>query len=548
LPLRSCPFRRILSGALLGCLTGLVVGTAELPAQPAPAPVTPAQPKPKVKVPDVSDDALFAGIVPKIELLITPENIDKLNRDPRNFVECTIKEHGGATLEKCSVKLKGSAGSFRPITDPRPGFSIRTDKVKKHQEFRGVGKFQLNNFAQDGTMLCEQIAGEIARKAFVPASRCTHAYVLLNGRELGTYLLKEGFNEEFLRYFFKDTSGHLYDGGFVSEINPNMECDRGDPNDKTRLNELIGAFSDPNPESRLKRMEKVLDIDAHFRHIFVETVVRHWDGYTNNRNNYRIYEDPSNGKFYFILHGMDQTWQGGDYVFRPYNSAVFNALWSDKGMRERFRNQAILVWEKGLKSTDWGRRTEQVAADLKNKLKPYNKGESDAFDGRGREAASRIRSRMDIVKAQMEDAQKLRIPGGKVNLAKYQWGGSSDKGDTGEGAYAGKDCLGFKVGPQGGGDFRLQLSLSPGRYRFEGKFQFKGVKAGEGEAKGVRLRISGAPLDPKNPPAVGDSSTWKSFYHDFVVTDAEPTLVAELRGAAGDAWVERASLTLTRLP
>ena len=92
------------------------------------------------------------------------------------------------------------------------------------------------------------------------------------------------------------------------------------------------------------------------------------------------------------------------------------------------------------------------------------------------------------------------------------------------------------------------MSLSPGRYRLEGKFQYKGVKAGEGEAKGVRLRVSGAAVDPKNPPAVGDSSTWKSFYHDFVVTDADPTLVAELRGAAGDAWVERASLTLTRLP
>lgn len=520
------------------------MGSAELQAQPAPG--APVQPKPKA--PDLPNDALFAGFVPKIELLISPANIDKLNRDPRNFVECSIKEHGGVTLDKCSVKLKGSAGSFRPITDPRPGFSVRTDKVKKQQEFRGVGKFQLNNFAQDGTMICEQIAGELARKAFVPASRCTHAYLLLNGRVLGTYLLKEGFNEEFLKYFFKDTNGHLYDGGFVSEINPNMECDRGDPNDKSRLNELVGAFSDPNPESRLKRMEKVLDVDAHFRYLFVETILHHWDGYSNNRNNYRIYEDPSNGKFYFILHGMDQTWQGGEYVFRGYNSAVFNALWSDKAMRERFRNQAFLVWEKAIKPTDWVRRTEQVAADLKNKLKPYDKGESDAFDGRGREAANRIRSRMDIVKAQMEDAQKLRAPGGKVNLAKYRWSGSSDKGDTGEGAYAGKDCLGFKVGPQGGGDFRLQLSLSPGRYRFEGKFQFKGVKAGEGEAKGVRLRVSGAAVDPKNPPAVGDSSTWKSFYHDFVVTDADPTLVAELRGAAGDAWVERASLTLTRLP
>ena len=37
----------------------------------------------------------------------------------------------------------------------------------------------------------------------------------------------------------------------------------------------------------------------------------------------------------------------------------------------------------------------------------------------------------------------------------------------------------LKVGPNGGGDFRLQLSVSPGRYRLEGKIQYKGVKAGD---------------------------------------------------------------------
>ena len=542
----------LLAGGLLGCLTLLPQLQAQTAPDTPPAGAPPAgaaTPKPpKPKFPDVSDDALFAGFVPKIELIISPENIDRLAKDPRNFVECSIKEFGGVTLDKCSVKLKGSAGSFRQINDPRPGFSLRTDKVKKGQEFRGVGKFQLNNFAQDGTMLHEQLAGELARKAFVPASRCTHAYVLMNGKVLGTYLLKEGFNEEFLKYFFKDTRGHLYDGGFVSEVNPNTECDRGNPNDKARLLELIAACNEPKPDVRLARLDKVLDIDAHFRHIFVETVLTHWDGYSFNRNNYRFYEDPASGRFHFILHGMDQTW--GDtrwYVFRQPNSMVANALWSDKAMRERFRAQCFLVWEKAIKPVDWPRRAEQVAGELKSKLRAYDKAESAAFEGRGRDAANQIRARLDGVKAQMEDALRLRNPGGKATLGKYAWGPSSDKGDTQEASFGGRDCLALKVGPNGGGDFRLQLALSPGRYRLEGKIQYKAVKAGDGEAKGLRLRTSGAPADPKNPPAVGDG-TWKSFAHEFTVADAEPILVAELRGAAGEAWVDRNSLTLTRLP
>jgi hypothetical protein len=370
----------------------------------------------------------------------------------------------------------------------------------------------------------------------------------MNGKVLGTYLLKEGFNDEFLKYFFKDTRGHLYDGGFVSEVNPNTECDRGNPNDKTRLLELIGACNEPKPELRLPRLDKVLDIDAYFRYVFVESVLTHWDGYSFNRNNYRFYEDPTTGKFHFILHGMDQTW--GDprwYVFRQPNAMVSNALWSDKAMRERFRAQCFLVWEKAIRPVDWPRRAEQVAADLKSKIRTFDKADAAAFDNRGREAASHIRSRLDAVKAQMEDALKLRTPGGKMTLGKYAWSPSSDKGDTVEGAYANRDCLILKVGPNGGGDFRLQLAVSPGRYRLEGKIQYKGVKAGEGDAKGLRLRTSGAVPDPKNPATVGDG-TWKSFAHEFTVTDADPVLIAELRGTGGEAGVDRSSLTLTRLP
>jgi hypothetical protein len=64
-----------------------------------------------------------------------------------------------------------------------------------------------------------------------------------DNKVLGTYVLKEGFNAEFLKYFFKDTHGHLYDGGFVSEINPNMEVDKGNPNEKARLLGMLAAVA-----------------------------------------------------------------------------------------------------------------------------------------------------------------------------------------------------------------------------------------------------------------------------------------------------------------
>ncbi len=532
---------------------------AALPAQTTPtAPATPVIGAPDVpaapvlpKAPDLPDDALFAGLVPRLTLVIPPESMAALAKDPRSFVKFTLKETNGQTLESCQIKLKGSAGSFRQINDDRPGFSIRTDKVKKDQEFRGCAKFQLNNCAQDGTLLHEQLAGEMARRAGIVASRCTHAYVTLNNKTLGTYVLKEGFNGEFLRYFFKNTSGHLYDGGFLNEINPNLEVDKGDPAEKSRLLEFCGALGEPNPAKRLERLDKILDIDAYFRYLAMEQVLCHWDGYSFNQNNYRVYEDPGAGKFYFILHGMDQVFAQDArwYIFKPPAKAVPNALLADKAMRERARAQFFGVYEKVLRPIDWPRRALEVAADLKVKLKPIDPEEAKRFDQRGKDAAGQIKARLDNVKAQVEDAYRLRAPGGKavLGMANYGWVGPTDKGSAKEVAYAGKDCLYLKLGVEKGADWRLPLSLSPGRYRLEAKLQWKGIKPAGDAAKGGRLRVFGSSTDAKSTPLIGDSP-WKPLSVDFIVGDNDPTLAVELRAEAGELWVDRGSVTVTRLP
>lgn len=82
------PLPGLLAGSLLGCLVFLATAHAQT------APTTPAAPAtpPKPKAPDLPNDALFAGFVPKLELLISPENIDKLAKDPRNFVECSDRK------------------------------------------------------------------------------------------------------------------------------------------------------------------------------------------------------------------------------------------------------------------------------------------------------------------------------------------------------------------------------------------------------------------------------------------------------------------------
>lgn len=493
-------------------------------------------------------DPLFGGALPRIELRITPEGIAKLQKEPREYVPLTLQESGSPALERCSVKLKGSAGSFRQINEERPGFSIRTNKKNKNQAFRGLVKFQLNNGAQDGTLLHELIAGEMARRCAVPASRCAHAYVTLNGKVLGTYVLKEGFNTAFLGAFFKDTSGHLYDGGFCNELNPGLEVDQGDPDEKARLTELLGAIKEPNPALRLQRLERITDLDAYLRHVALESVLCHWDGYSFNHNNYRLYEEPTLGKFYFILHGMDQVF--GDnrwYVFRAPASDLPRVLWESKAVRERYRAQFFNVYEKGLRPVDWPKHALELAAAAKAKLQPVDAAEAARFDQRGQEAANQIRDRMENIRRQVEDAYQLRTIGGSAQVGsfRYAWNWSTDKGDCAEEAHEGRDCLRIRIGAEKGGDYRLPLSLGAGRYRLTGQVKTADVRPGPDErTAGARARVSGV----SGVPALTGTAAWRPYSFEFSVAETEPVLVLELRGAAGTAWFDRNSMLLTRIP
>ena len=96
--------------------------------------------------------------------------------------------------------------------------TLNFDKNAKGQRFHGLSKLSLNNSVQDPTLISEQFSREMFLKAGIATPRASHAVVELNGRDLGVYVLVEGFNKQFLRRHFKNAEGHLYDGGFLKDV------------------------------------------------------------------------------------------------------------------------------------------------------------------------------------------------------------------------------------------------------------------------------------------------------------------------------------------
>lgn len=292
--------------AVLYALAAVATG-AETPAgKPGPGP-----------------DDLFRYI-PRFELQLSNEDRNSLRFEPRTYVRMQIREASN-TYTNVAVKVKGSRGSSRSIdgrfNDNKPALTLNFDKFTKDQEFFGLDKIHLNNSVQDETYLNEFVASRLFLAAGVPTARATHALVKLNDTDLGLYVLKEGYDKRFLKKHFGDNDGNLYDGGFLNDIDDWLEKDSGDgPNDWSDLKQLLKAVNQSDLDERLAETEKILDVDKFLTFTALEMLTCHWDGYSHNRNNYRLYHNPTNGKFVFIPHGMDQMFWEIDYSLIPTQS------------------------------------------------------------------------------------------------------------------------------------------------------------------------------------------------------------------------------------
>lgn len=494
-------------------------------------------------------DELFRGLIPVLNLRIPAAEMENLRKNPRSYVEAEIEEQGIGVHRHAAVKIKGSAGSFQGI-DARPGFSINMDKFKGCAPFHGLSRFQLNNCVQDETALRELMAGEVARAAGVPASRCTHAIVRLNDKFLGLYVLKEAFREDFLAFFFERTDGRLYEGGFTAEVRKEMELDRGDPLDQSRLGELVETLKDPDPVRQLNRLKSVVDVDAYTRYVVLENILTHWDGYSFNRNNYRLYENPATGKFHFFLHGMDQTFGDANWSLkRAPGAAVGSILWRDPAIAERYWKEAKDVFEKVLRPTDWAERTEEIGRRVQKVLQSVDPKLSEAYEGKIAAAKNMIKARIQACARQIQtEPLTLRLAKGEaLSLENFLWVSQGDNAKFSEIVHDGRKVLHVQASAECKASWRCAIWLPAGKYRFEGLIGTRDVVAVDtASGAGAGLRISGSSRTGKN--TISASRNWTDVRYEFESQGADHILVAELCARSGELWIDRKSLFIRKMP
>jgi spore coat protein H len=290
-----------------------------------------------------ASDLFTNGPVKTIRIEIGEAARESLKASPRAYVPAEVIENS-RRYESVAVHLKGSS-TFEDI-DRRPSFTLHFSKLEQGLRFHGLRKIHLNNSKQDQSLLTEQLCGELFRSVGVPAPRATHARLILNGRDLGVYVLKEGFEKEFLARHFQNTKGNIYEGGrdgFEVQIAKLLQffvSGQGYTSDFDKLTE-------PGAEGSAlwSKLQAHFELKNLTSFLAMESIAGCDDGYGQSANNYKIYKDASSRKLFFLAHGQDVAFLSA--ALYPDVGAAARSLMAinegralyEKRLREIFANQ-----------------------------------------------------------------------------------------------------------------------------------------------------------------------------------------------------------------
>ncbi len=500
------------------------------------------------------------------------------NAGPRPAVSATVRE-GEVVWIKVAVHLKGSLGSFRPIDD-KPALTLNFAKHAESQRFHGLQKISLNNSVQDPSYLNEKICREIYLAAGVPTPRTDFATVELNGRQLGLFVLAEGWNKQFLGRHFKNTKGNFYDLGGSHDVHlPTTAAFGEDPTNHAALNAVKAAVNERDHEKRLARLRETVDLNRFSSMHALDVLMWNWDGYGLNRNNYRMFHDLDADRVVFLPHGVDQMfWKpNGPIVTGRAGLVAKSLLETTEGRRlylERFG-------ELRAKAFDATALTNRIA-ELTERLRPALAQQGVLAVARQRQAAQQLQ-RYIVARAQDVDAQlagvksfaplQLNAPASLTNWVTRR--------EIGEVAFSrttnAPESLRLHAnGTPSFGAWTTTVWLEEGRYRIEGRVKTLGVQSEPGGEGGAGFRVwssrkdtRGAswgwfPYSSTRDPRVGGlipvftntplqrltgDKGWTTLTYEFELRQplADLQIQCALQAPSGAAWFDLSSLKIRRV-
>jgi spore coat protein CotH len=312
---------------LLACAATGPIALSPLDSAPADDPVEDAggsPPDTDTAEPVVEERLFDEETFHDLSLELSQDSMRSLARNPSRYVAATLV-YEDQSLE-VGVHIKGSS-TFSPLNG-KPSLKVNVDWSVPDQDFLGHKKFNLHNQLIDPSMMSEMMSYATLRAAGVPAPRAAYARLTINDQPYGLYTVVEQPDGDFLDNWFPGPDGNLYeDGGDHCDLD-HVSCfeKERDPEGSDDALDRLAADSALTGDAWDAAMQADLDWDAFVRGLAIEALIAHWDSYSYDTSNYRIYHDPAADKMTFLPWSMDL-----DYGWRPWSYPTCGRYGVDPG-------------------------------------------------------------------------------------------------------------------------------------------------------------------------------------------------------------------------
>ncbi|HTD66715.1 MAG TPA: CotH kinase family protein, partial [Candidatus Limnocylindria bacterium] len=470
-------------------------------------------------------------------------------------------------------------GSFRPL-NAKPALTLNFDKFADKQRFHGLQKISLNNSVQDPSYVSEKICRDIYGAAGVLVPRADYATVELNGRQLGLFVLTEGWNKQFLRRHFANVKGNFYDLANSRDIERPIEATSGEnPTNHAPLIALLEAANEPDHRQRLARLKQTLDLDRFLTQHALDVLMWNWDGYGLNRNNYRVFHDRGSDRVVFFPHGLDQMfWKPNGPIVTGRSGVVVRSLLETAEGRRLYLNRF-----KELRTNVFDVRalTNRIA-ELTRRLQPTLAKEGNRAVAQQRDAAEEL-TELILARGQDVDVQLASVKSFsplELNATRLltNWITRRDSGQvTFSRTTNSPPALRLQANNIPSlGSWTTTVWLEEGRYRVEGRVKTLGVQSSIPVEGGAGFRVwsgrkdtRGAswswfpyangrdpraggliPVTTDSPPQrLNGDAEWTTVTHEFELRQplADVQIQCALQASAGAAWFDPASVKIRRV-
>jgi hypothetical protein len=253
----------------------------------------------------------------------------------------TFPAGGPHRLARVGISKKSYCGSFS-TTKPslRLHFSRFLDTNEAEMEaLVGTRYVTLHNCVQDPSYIRQPLGYELFKQAGLPYSRSNYAHLYVNDAYQGLYLNCEPVKKRHVQNTFANDQGNLYEIEFGEDLTVAMVDSGRIPSDgfsDIRDGADLRLAAQRIADAGLAGAGEVIDLAQFTRFYAMETLLKHWDGYTGQVNNAYVYNDVvavanptiDTVNLKFIPWGLDQILQAST-KFNLDDDSIIGSLMRD---------------------------------------------------------------------------------------------------------------------------------------------------------------------------------------------------------------------------